>query len=642
MATRTSVGSGPWATAETWDTGIPADGDDVVIASGHTVTFNADQSAFTTGVKITITGTLNHALTGGPYTMFIKTGASVVGAGTWNIGTSANPIPFAVKHTITGAAGWYVDGVSGLTMTVYGAEPSIKTIKLSGNEAIGQTELSVDTDVRTDIWAVGDIIRIDDINKAQESEERTIAAGGIAADAITVTSGLTAAKSTGAVVSLITRNVKIIGTGTGARTIYRVGSTANKLTIGGGMFMFVNKTILDACHYTAISGGTFSGNTYGLSGCSSATISGGTFSGNANGLSNCSSATISGGTFSGNTYGLSNCSSATISGGTFSGNANGLSYCSSATISGGTFSGNTNGLTGCSSATISGGTFSGNANGLSNCSSATISGGTFSGNDNGLTGCNPATISGGTFSGNTYGLSGCSPATISGGTFSGNTYGLNSCNPATISGGTFSGNTNDLRRVIGSLFNIELTSATEHHEYTFMASNGVLNCQSFDHDGNAGALKVWCLGGVVTSQTSTKPTGYVQAYTHALESATYPCFWYKTFTVAAGETVSVEVQLRKDASMTYLPRVYLMKSIENPLVDATAAEDSFTMTDSTDTWESDTFTIDNSAGTYDKDYTLWFVGKNATGSVYSAVDITTQGGGTSSVKILPFTGKVGL
>lgn len=82
--------------------------------------------------------------------------------------------------------------------------------------------------------------------------------------------------------------------------------------------------------------------------------------------------------------------------------------------------------------------------------------------------------------------------------------------------------------------------------------------------------------------------------------------------------VSVEVQLRKDASMTYLPRVYLMKSIENPLVDATAAEDSFTMTNSIDTWESDTFTVDNSAGDYDLDYALWFVGQNATGSVYSA------------------------
>jgi len=181
MATITSVGSGKWSVAGTWDAGVPADNDVVVIAAGHVVEFDVDQSAFTTGIGLTITGTLTHALTGGPYTLMAKTGASIVGAGTWNIGTSANPIPFAVKHTITGAAGWYVDGNAGLTMTVYGAEPSIKTIKLSADEAIGQTELSVDTDVTGDIWADGDTIRIDDINMGQESEERVIAgraAGG--------------------------------------------------------------------------------------------------------------------------------------------------------------------------------------------------------------------------------------------------------------------------------------------------------------------------------------------------------------------------------------------------------------------------------------------------------------------------------
>jgi len=122
---------------------------------------------------------------------------------------------------------------------------------------------------------------------------------------------------------------------------------------------------------------------------------------------------------------------------------------------------------------------------------------------------------------------------------------------------------------------------------------------------------------VVTSQTAIKPDGYTQACAHALESATYPAFWYKKFTVPAGQIYSIEVQLRKSTSMAYLPRVYLMASIGNPLAGA-APVDTFTMTNSTDTWESDTFTVDNSAGDYDLDYALWFVGQNATGSVYSA------------------------
>ena len=500
MATITSVGSGNWGTAGTWDAGVPADGDAVVIAAGHTVTFNVDQSAFTTGIGLTITGTLTHTTTTGVYVLKAKTGASIVGAGTWNIGTSGAPIPFATKHTITGAAGWYVDGNAGLTMTVYGAEPSIKYVKLSGDEAIGQTELSVDTNVTGDIWAVGDIVRIDDINRAQETEERVIAAGGIAAGAITVTAGLTAAKSTGAYVLLSTRNVKIIAVGTGTRTIYRVGATANKLTIQSGMWYGVNKYMLDTCHYATISGGTLSGNTYGLNNCNSATISGGTFSGNGRGLYACDSATISGATFTSNDY--------------------------------------------------------------------------------------------------------------------------------------------DLYTVQGVLHNEALTSATEHLTYTDISAI-YQNCQSFDHDGSDGALKAWCKGGVITSQATTVPSGHTQAYTHALESAIYPAFWYKNFTVPVGKTYEVEVQLRKSASMTYLPRVYLVKSIENPLAGATPV-DSFTMTDSTDTWETDTFTVTNATG-YDQDYTLWFVAQNATGTAISAVKITPQEtGGVGAVSIQPIQGSVRL
>lgn len=563
MATITSVGTGAWSASGTWDSGVPADGDDVVIASGHTVTFDVDQSAFTTGVKVTITGTLTHATTTGTYRLFAKTGASIVGAGTWNIGTSGTPIPFSVKHTITGAAGWYVDGVAGLTMTVYGAEPSIKYVKLSGDEAIGQTELSVDTDVTGDIWADGDTIRIDNINKGLSTEERVIAAGGIAAGTITITSGLTAAKITGAIVSLITRNIKIIAVGTGTRTIYRVGNAENKLTIQSGMFYGVNKYMFDTCNYMSVSGGTFSRNNRGLYRCNIATISGGTFSGNTYGMSSCNPATISGSTFSGGSYGLYSCAFATISGSTFSGNLLGLSECPY------------------------------------------------------------VAISGSTFSGNTYGSDNCLSATISGSTFSGNNYGLSNCPSATISGSTFSGNTYDLNTCSGNLHDTTLTSATEHNSHTTYTSD-CINCQSEDHDGNDGALKAWCGGGVVTSQTSTKPDGYTQAYTHALESASSTCFFTKTFSVEPSKTVSIEVQLRKDSSMSYPPRVYLVNGCGNPILGATAA-DSFTMTDSTDTWESDTFSITNSTD-YDQEYTLWFVAKNASGNAYSAYEITTAGG----------------
>lgn len=552
MATRTSVGSGAWSAAGTWDTAVPVDGDDVVIASGHTVTFDVDQSAFTTGVGITITGTLNHTTTTGTYCLFAKTGASIVGAGTWNIGTSGTPIPFAAKHTITGAAGWYVDGNAGLTMTVYGAEPSIKYVKLSGAEEIGQTELSIDTDVTGDIWAAGDIIRINDINNAKESEERVIAAGGIAAGAITVTAGLTEAKSTGAIICLITRNVKVIGNSTG-KTIYRVGNTANKLTIGGGMFYgYASKWFFELCHYAEVSGGTFSISYYVFYNTNYYTVSGGVFSGNDYALRNSADVKVTGGLFVGNTAVLNN--------------------------------------------------------------------------------CNPLLVTDGLFSGNGTVISGASPLSVTGGVFSGNGTVVSSTN-LVISGGTLTSNANDLYSSTGTLHNTALTGTVEHNNYTAMYYFW-LNCQSIEHDGIAGAFKAWCKGGVVTSQTSVKPDGYVQAYLLDPESATYPVFFTKQFSVEPGKTVNIEVQLRKDASMTYLPRAYLMASIGNPLAGATPV-DSFTMTNSVDTWETDTFSIENTTD-YDQDYTLYFVAQNATDNAYAAYDITTAGGsgGGGAVRII--------
>lgn len=587
MATRTSVGTGAWSAAGTWDTGVPADTDDVVIAAGHTVTFDVDQSSFTTGIKVTITGTLNHTTTAGVYCLFLKTGAAVLGAGTWNIGTSGTPIPFAAKHTITGAAGWQISGTNGLTMTVYGAEPSIKYVRLSGAEAIGQTELGVDTNVTGDIWAVGDSIAIN-------NEIREIAAGGIAAGAITVTAGLTAAKIIDCPVALITRNIKFISVGT-TNTVFTSFATAGQLDISSGQFTLTARTTFTVCPDLTISGGTFVGlggiNTFIAGNSHRPTIAGGVFVTVGAVAYNITNVTYSGGLIM-----SSNASSSVV----------GL-----ATITGGVFYAVTQLL---HTATLM----------------AIISGGSFENGTYAIT--TGSVIKGGTFTRNATGFSGTSVA-VSGATVSNNTNGI-SGRDITVSDITFTGNTNDLTTMTGKLFGVEFTGTTEHNTYTSLPI--AVNCQSEDHDGNDGALKAWCKGGVVTSQTSVKPAGYTQAYLLDPESAIYPVFFTKQFSAEPGKTVAIEVQLRKDASMTYLPRVYLMASIGNPLAGATAV-DSFTMTDSTDTWETDTFSISNTTD-YDQDYTLWFVAQNASDNAYAAYDITTEGGSGGAVRILPFGG----
>lgn len=341
MATITSngTGGGLWSAGATWNGGaVPVDNDTVVIASGDTVTFNVDTSGFANGINgMTITGTLKVSTSTSSY-MKMKASTVIVGAGTFNIGESgAGAIPFAVKHTLTGGAGWYIDGNAGLTMTVYGAEPSIKYVKLSGDEAIGQTELSVDTDITGDIWADGDTITISDINKGKEVEERVIATGGRASGTITVTAGLTAAKSTGAVICLVTRNIKIISVGTGTRTIYRVGNTDNKLTIGSGMFYGVSKALFDTCHFSNISGGTFSVHNIVYSSCNSINITGGVFTNNNFCIANGSISTVSNGNFIGNSTCYSAQNFSTVTGGWFSGNTTIFNSQSHTSVSGGTF-----------------------------------------------------------------------------------------------------------------------------------------------------------------------------------------------------------------------------------------------------------------------------------------------------------------
>jgi hypothetical protein len=554
MATITSVGSGLWSAAGTWDAGVPLDGDAVIIASGHTVTFDVDQSAFVTGISLTITGTLTHSIAAGTYCLFAKTGASITGAGTWNIGTQAIPIPFAIKHTITGASGWYVDGIAGLTMSVYAAEPAIEYVRLTADKAIGQTVMAVDTDVTGDIWADTDMVGIADINKTKECEEYTIAAGGIAAGTITLSgAGLTVAKSTGAYLCLITRNVKIVAVGAPTQSIHRV----TKLYIGGGLFYGVNKYMLSICDNANISGGVFSYNNIHLYASSSVSISGGVF--------------INGGTV------VYNASRHLISGGMFVGNINGFNLLAGASFSDCLVVGNTTVFVSSVSATILSGIFRYNNYVFSTLPSLNIFGGTFSNNAHPL-----------------YRVSG------------------------KIINAVFENNDRDINQSELVFFNTLLGSVVENQNYTWLTRETYT--ESFDHDQVAGAFRAWTRGGVTTKQAVVYPTGYDYSYQTVLEDANNEGFWQREISVASGQSVNLDLWLRKDASMTYLPRcsVFLKREID-PFAGGTPIH-SFIMTDSVDTWEHDTYTYAND-GSADVILVIRTQGKNASGNLFSQMNV---------------------
>jgi len=537
--TSNSTGGGLWSAGSTWVGGsAPVDNDTVVIASGDTVTYDVDWSSAVTypnGINgMTITGTLKLSRTTSGY-LKMKAATTIAGAGTFDCGaSSSDAIPFAVKHTITGGAAWSINGTSGLTMTVYAAEPSIKTILLSGDEAIGQTELSVDTDITGDIWADGDTVTINDINKTKESEERVIAAGGRAAGTLTVTAGLTAAKSTGAVIVLKSRNVKFIGNGAG---YVMTAFAANKLTIAGGEFV--------------------GGSTY---------------------LINNSSPVISGGSFRSSTGALT------------------LIYGGSPNISGGVFSY-------AALATTSG-------------TGVVISGGYFTGMSYGTTSGNGVYISGGTINGITQVVGG-QAITIVGGTFKNCGSGLATAD-AKIKNAIFQTNTQDIHTSQFTAFNTLFSSTTENANYT--SFNKEVYSESIDHDQVAGAFKSWTKGGVTTKQATTYPSGKTYSMQLVLENATSEGFWQREVTVGAGASINITSYLRKSASMAYLPRVIIFNKAETDPFAGGAGIDTFTMTDSVDTWESDVYTYYNSTSD-DVTIVIRTQGMNASGNVFSLIEV---------------------
>lgn len=209
MATRTAVASGLWSAAGTWDTGVPVNGDTVVIPVSFDVEFDVDQSGFAAGITLTITGTLHASTTAGSY--ILKLQANMAGAGTLRAGTEATPYPTNCTFTIQ-RNGFSLASTT-MTYDLNCTEPTIKWCKLTAIEAAAQTVWSVDTDVTADPrWVSGAILRIVDVNFGVDTEERIFSSA--TSNTITVTAGLTAQKESGAYVVLMSRNVRITHTAT--------------------------------------------------------------------------------------------------------------------------------------------------------------------------------------------------------------------------------------------------------------------------------------------------------------------------------------------------------------------------------------------------------------------------------------------
>ena len=207
----TAVASGNFSTSATWNqNATPVDGDTFAI-TGYAVTFDMDQSAWTGmgASSIGAGGSLTWSTTAGTYVL--KMVGSLSGAGTLTIGTSvAVPYPAACLAKIIMVGAYSINLATSGAVNIYCRQPTIEYVKLTANAAINATTLNIDTNVTGDIWAATDQVRICTRGGRETTTElRTISS--ITASTIVITAGLTAAKTTGDYVALITRNVQLIG-----------------------------------------------------------------------------------------------------------------------------------------------------------------------------------------------------------------------------------------------------------------------------------------------------------------------------------------------------------------------------------------------------------------------------------------------
>jgi len=140
--------------------------------------------------------------------------------------------------------------------------------------------------------------------------------------------------------------------------------------------------------------------------------------------------------------------------------------------------------------------------------------------------------------------------------------------------------------------------------------------ESIDHDAVPGAYKAWTRGGISYRQSSVVPPDADWAYQIMPENASIPAFVQRPLTAQPGRT-TITVWLRKDASMSWLPRVQLIAPQGDPLIDASnqpLAER--VMTNSVNTWEQFTIAYDNNTGEA-QDLLVRVLAQNASGNVYA-------------------------
>lgn len=167
---------------------------------------------------------------------------------------------------------------------------------------------------------------------------------------------------------------------------------------------------------------------------------------------------------------------------------------------------------------------------------------------------------------------------------------LISCTTSANDSGSASGLT-------GKMFDCLLGDAIELVNYNSpVAFPDSYTLESINHDQQENAFESWMLGGIVTSQTASPPTGYDIWYELAAEDTTqtYPVFRQYETTVLPGTAIEVVGQIRiadgEDLSTSGLePQLQIIDKFADPLVDSTQSPLDYDIpadvTGATTTWQ---------------------------------------------------------
>lgn len=191
MAVITSAGSGAWnstAPNAPWPSGtVPGSADNVTIASGHTVTTTATMAA----LDLAISGIFQWSRSVSA-TLTLQRNFTVNNSGTWDMGTDASPIPSGVNHTVilndsnsSTVAHTFNQFIDQCGVTIVGVTRT-RNARLTAEAASGQPVIVVDSATG---WAAGDRVVIAS-NTLNNANVQATTISSVSGDTITLAANL--------------------------------------------------------------------------------------------------------------------------------------------------------------------------------------------------------------------------------------------------------------------------------------------------------------------------------------------------------------------------------------------------------------------------------------------------------------------